>query len=70
MWEESLNLADQDILVKLLTDETEIDINKLVEQMQSQEIKDQLIQNTSDAVDRGAFGIPTFFADDEIFTIV
>jgi 2-hydroxychromene-2-carboxylate isomerase len=27
----------------------------------------QLIQNTSNAVERGAFGIPTFFADDEIF---
>jgi 2-hydroxychromene-2-carboxylate isomerase len=67
MWEESLNLADQDVLVKLLTDKTEIDINNLVEQMQSQETKDQLIQNTSDAVERGAFGIPTFFADDEIF---
>jgi 2-hydroxychromene-2-carboxylate isomerase len=35
--------------------------------MQSQEIKEQLIQNTSNAVERGAFGIPTFFANDEIF---
>jgi 2-hydroxychromene-2-carboxylate isomerase len=35
--------------------------------MQTQEIKDQLIQNTSSAVERGAFGIPTFFVDDEIF---
>ena len=67
MWEKSLNLADQEVLVNLLTAETQIDISNLVEKMQTQEIKDQLIQNTSNAVDRGAFGIPTFFAADEIF---
>ena len=67
MWEKSLNLADQEVLVNLLTTETQIDISNLVEKMQTQEIKDQLIQNTSNAVERGAFGIPTFFADDEIF---
>ena len=47
MWEKSLNLADQDVLVNLLTAETQIDISNLVEKMQTQEIKDQLIQNTS-----------------------
>lgn len=67
MWEKSLNLADQEVLVNLLTAETQIDISNLVEKMQTQEIKDQLIQNTSNAVERGAFGIPTFFAADEIF---
>lgn len=67
MWEKSLNLADQEVLINLLTAETQIDISNLVEKMQTQEIKDQLIQNTSNAVERGAFGIPTFFADDEIF---
>ncbi len=67
MWEKSLNLADQEVLVNLLAAETQIDISNLVEKMQTQEIKDQLIQNTSNAVERGAFGIPTFFADDEIF---
>ena len=67
MWEKGLNLADQEVLINLLTAETQIDISNLVEKMQTQEIKDQLIQNTSNAVERGAFGIPTFFADDEIF---
>ena len=67
MWEKSLNLGEQDILMDFLGSETEIDINRLIEQMQSQEIKEQLIQNTSNAVKRGAFGIPTFFANDEIF---
>ena len=67
MWEKGLNLADQEVLINLLTAETQIDISDLVEKMQTQEIKDQLIQNTSNAVERGAFGIPTFFVDDEIF---
>jgi 2-hydroxychromene-2-carboxylate isomerase len=67
MWEMSLNLADQEILIELLATETQIDIPNLIEKMQTQEIKDQLIQNTSSAVKRGAFGIPTFFVDDEIF---
>jgi len=67
MWEMSLNLADQEILIELLATETQIDIPNLIEKMQTQEIKDQLIQNTSNAVERGAFGIPTFFAADEIF---
>ena len=67
MWEKGLNLADQEVLINLLTEKTQIDISDLVEKMQTQEIKDQLIQNTSNAVERGAFGIPTFFVDDEIF---
>ena len=67
MWEKGLNLADQEVLINLLTAETQIDISNLVEKIQTQEIKDQLIQNTSNAVERGAFGIPTFFVDDEIF---
>ena len=67
MWEMSLNLADQEILIELLATETQIDIPNLIEMMHTQEIKDQLIQNTSSAVERGAFGIPTFFVDDEIF---
>ena len=69
MWEMSLNLADQEILIELLATETQIDIPNLIEKMQTQEIKDQLIQNTSSAVERGAFGIPTFFVDDEIFFV-
>ena len=35
--------------------------------MGSDEIKGRLAANTQNAVDRGAFGIPTFFVGDEIF---
>ena len=35
--------------------------------MQDPNIKSKLISNTEAAVERGVFGIPTFFVDDEIF---
>lgn len=34
---------------------------------QAQEIKDRLKKNTEEAVERGAFGAPTFFVDGEMF---
>jgi 2-hydroxychromene-2-carboxylate isomerase len=33
----------------------------------SQDCKDKLIANTTDAVNRGAFGVPTFFFENQIF---
>ena len=39
----------------------------LIEAAGEQRIKDLLFSNTQNAVDRGAFGVPTFFIDDELF---
>ena len=36
-------------------------------QMQDPEVKAKLISNTEAAVERGVFGIPTFFVNDEMF---
>ena len=33
----------------------------------SEAVKQELIDNTSRAVERGAFGIPTFYVGDEMF---
>jgi 2-hydroxychromene-2-carboxylate isomerase len=33
----------------------------------SQDCKDKLIANTTNAVNRGAFGVPTFFFENQIF---
>ena len=38
-----------------------------MEQMQDPEVKAKLIANTEEAVERGVFGIPTFFVGDEMF---
>ena len=44
-----------------------IEHKKIFEIIETKECKDQLIANTSWAVEKGAFGIPTFLIDDQIF---
>ena len=66
MWEKDINLADLDILKSTLSD-NKIDAESLIGIITSQACKDKLIANTTDAVNRGAFGVPTFFYDDQIF---
>ena len=39
----------------------------LIQEVSSDEIKSELINNTNQAVERGAFGVPTFFINDEMF---
>jgi 2-hydroxychromene-2-carboxylate isomerase len=58
MWEEVLKKA---------LDEDGIDHKTILEMIQTKECKDKLIANTSWAVEKGAFGIPTFLIDDQIF---
>ena len=66
MWEDNKNLNDLDILKATLT-ENNMDVEAIFNIVNSQECKDRLIANTSAAVERGAFGVPTFFLDDQIF---
>ena len=66
MWEKDLNIQDLKILEKALDDEG-IDHKTILEMIQTKECKDKLIANTSWAVEKGAFGIPTFLIDDQIF---
>jgi 2-hydroxychromene-2-carboxylate isomerase len=44
-----------------------IDIEKLMARAQQDEVKKKLIELTTDAVNRGAFGSPTFFVGSEMF---
>jgi 2-hydroxychromene-2-carboxylate isomerase len=39
----------------------------VIEEIAKDEIKAELITNTNNAVEKGAFGIPTFFANGEMF---
>ena len=66
MWEEDKNLADLEVLQATLL-ENDLDAEAIINIVTSQECKDKLIENTSNAVERGAFGVPTFFIDDQIF---
>ena len=66
MWEEPKKMDDPDV-IKAAFDESGFDSEKLMNQMQDPEVKAKLISNTEKAVERGVFGIPTFFIDDEIY---
>jgi 2-hydroxychromene-2-carboxylate isomerase len=44
-----------------------IDIDRLIARAQQDDVKKKLIEDTTDAVNRGAFGSPTFFVGNEMF---
>src|SRR5438874_1864115 len=66
MWAEPKKLDDPAVLRAALV-ESELPADRLFELAQDQEIKDGLLAETQRAVDRGTFGSPTFFVDDEIY---
>ena len=66
MWEDGLNMSDPEVFAKVFTDGG-FDGAKLLAATQDQAVKDQLMANTAEAVERGAFGIPTFYVGDEMF---
>ena len=66
MWEDGQNMGDPATISAVLT-AGGLDATAILEASQSQPVKDELAANTQAAVDRGAFGIPTFFVGDEIF---
>lgn len=66
MWEQGLKLDDPEVLHQALAD-AGFDADKIMAGMSDDAIKAKLMENTTAAVERGAFGIPTFFVGDEIF---
>lgn len=66
MWEQSLKMDEADIIKEAL-DAGGIDGAHILSRIQDGDVKAKLIANTEDAVARGAFGIPTFFVDGEIY---
>jgi 2-hydroxychromene-2-carboxylate isomerase len=66
MWEQGQNIADEAVLRAVLT-AGGLDADVVLARSQLPEVKQALIQNTEEAVKRGAFGAPTFFVGDELF---
>jgi 2-hydroxychromene-2-carboxylate isomerase len=66
MWVEPKKMDDPDVAVKALTT-SGLDATKLLARSQEPEVKAKLIENTQAAVERGAFGSPTFFVGNEMF---
>ena len=66
VWRDARNLADPGIIVETLN-EAGLDAAAYVEGIQQQDVKDRLIANTNEAVEKGAFGAPTFFVGDKMW---
>jgi 2-hydroxychromene-2-carboxylate isomerase len=66
MWADPKKLDDPAVLRAALL-ESNLPADKLFELVQTAEVKDKLLAETQRAVDRGTFGSPTFFVDDEIY---
>jgi len=66
MWREPKKMDDLEVAVKALNS-SGLDGAKLLARAQEAEVKAKLIENTQSAVERGAFGSPTFFVGKEMF---
>ncbi len=66
MWGEPKKMDDPEVALKAFT-ASGLDAAKLFARAQAPDVKAKLILNTQSAVDRGAFGSPTFFVGNEIF---
>jgi 2-hydroxychromene-2-carboxylate isomerase len=66
MWEEPKKMDDLEIFRNAFNS-SGIDIERLIARAQQDDVKKRLIDLTNDAVDRGAFGSPTFFVGKEMF---
>ena len=66
IWEKGLDVSDVAAVAAVLT-EAGFDAETLHARTQDAGIKQTLIENTEKAVERGVFGIPTFFVGTEMF---
>jgi 2-hydroxychromene-2-carboxylate isomerase len=66
MWVEPKKMDDPEVALKALT-ASGLDAATLFARAQQGDVKAKLIENTQSAVERGAFGSPTFFVGKEMF---
>ena len=66
MWREPKKMDNPEVAVKALTS-SGLDGAKLLARAQEPDVKAKLVANTQAAVERGAFGSPTFFVGNEMF---
>lgn len=66
MWETGEKMDDPQVFTRVL-DAAGFDGARLLARTQDEDVKARLVANTEAAVERGVFGIPTFFVGDEMF---
>ena len=66
MWEEPKKMDDPEVFRAAFT-ASSLDADRLMARAQADDVKKRLLELTTDAVNRGAFGSPTFFVGKEMF---
>ncbi len=66
VWVDNKKMDDIEVIQSVLN-ENELPTKEIFEGTQDQNIKNKLIENTNFAVEKGAFGAPSFLIDDELF---
>lgn len=66
MWEDGKKMDDPDV-IKAVLDAAGIDGAHILARTGEADVKAKLAANTEEAVNRGAFGIPTFYVDGDIY---
>jgi 2-hydroxychromene-2-carboxylate isomerase len=66
MWEDPRKLDDPEVLEASL-EEAGLPAEELLELIQDQNIKDELIANTQAAIEQGVFGLPSFIVGGELY---
>ncbi len=66
MWEDGLKMDDP-IVVQTVLDIAGLDGAGILAETQDAAVKRELADNTEAAVERGVFGVPTFFVGEEMF---
>ena len=66
MWIDNVNLNEPKNIIEVLK-KGNFDSNEFLEATQNNEIKEELKSLTSDAVERGLFGVPSFIVDDTLY---
>jgi 2-hydroxychromene-2-carboxylate isomerase len=66
LWVEGKDVSTQPVLEQVL-DRIGLAPKEILDFAQTQEVKDRLRKNTDEAVERGAFGAPSFFIGSELY---
>lgn len=66
MWEDGLKMDDPEV-ARAALDAAGLNGARILERSQTHEVKQRLMDDTAKAVERGVFGIPTFFVGKEIY---
>ncbi|HKJ94434.1 MAG TPA: 2-hydroxychromene-2-carboxylate isomerase [Gammaproteobacteria bacterium] len=66
LWHDDADLSDQDMLRRVVSSEG-FDTTALFDAAEQPQVRDKLAENTTLAIERGVFGVPTYAVGDQIY---